>query len=49
MRRVFSGTRPTMPLMGRGLILINGFGTGIRFFLKLGAGSGIAPSRSTLP
>ena len=33
------------PLMGRGLILINGFGTGMRFFFKPGAGSGIVSSR----
>ena len=44
MGRVFSGTRPTPPLMGRGLNLINGFGTGMKFFFKPGAGSGIAPS-----
>ena len=49
MGRVFSGIRPTSPQMGRGLILINGFGTGLgrvwEFFKKLGAGSGIAPTR----
>ena len=44
MGRVFSGTRPVPPLMGRGLILINGFGMGMNFFLKPGMGSGIAPS-----
>ena len=42
MGRVFFGYPP---LMGPGLILINGFGTGMRFFLKLGVGSGIVPSR----
>ena len=41
MERVFSGIRPTPPLMGRGLNLINGFGTGMRFFFfKPGVGSG---------
>ena len=44
--------RPVPPLMGRGSILINGFGTGLGFFLKtrdrFGAGSGIAPSRPAL-
>ena len=34
MGRVFSGTRPTPPLMGRGSILINGFGTGLEIFFK---------------
>ena len=47
--RVFSGTRPAPPLMGRGLNLINGFGTGMRFFLKPGAGLGITPSRHAPP
>ena len=32
------------PLMRWGLNLINGFGTGMRFFFKLGPGSGITPS-----
>ena len=39
MGRVFSGTRPVPPLMGRGLNLINEFGTGMRFFFKPRAGS----------
>ena len=47
--RIFSGTRPALPLMGRGLNLINGFGTGMRFFFKLGVGLGIAPSRTAPP
>ena len=47
--RVFSGTRPAPPLMGRGLNLINGFGTGMDFFLKPGAGLGITLSRPALP
>ena len=41
--RVFLGT-PVLPLMGRGLNLINEFGTGMRFFFKPGAGLGIVPS-----
>ena len=45
MGRVISGTRPALPLMGRDIIFLNGYGTGLRFFLKPGAGSGIAPSR----
>ena len=32
MGRVFSGTRPAPPLMGRGSILITGFGTGLEKF-----------------
>ena len=44
MGQVFSGTYPALPLMGRGSILINGFGMGLGIFLKPGAGSGIAPS-----
>ena len=44
MGRVFSGTRPASPLMGRGLILINEFGMSMRFFFKPGVGLGIAPS-----
>ena len=47
--RDFSGTRPVPPLMGWSLNLINGFGTGMRFFLKPGTGSGIAPSRPAPP
>ena len=39
--------RPASTLMRRDLILINGFGTSMRFFLKPEAGSGIAPFRST--
>ena len=46
MGRVFFGYPP---LMGPGLILINGFGMGMRFFFKPGAGSGIAPSRPAPP
>ena len=38
--RVFFGTRPAPPLMGWGLSLINGFGMGMGFFFKPGAGSG---------
>ena len=45
----FLGTRPALPLMGRDLILLNGFGTGMRFLFKtrggFGTGSGIALSR----
>ena len=37
-----TGNHPAPPLMGRGLILINVFETGIRFFFKLWTGSGIA-------
>ena len=50
MGRVISGTRPapprpTPPLMGWDIIFLNGYGTGLGFFLKPGAGSGIAPPR----
>ena len=45
--RVFSV--PALPLMGRGLSLINRFGMSMRFFLKPGAGLGIAPSRPAPP
>ena len=45
MGRVISGTRPAPPLMGRDIIFLNGYGTGLGFFLKPGAGSGIAPPR----
>ena len=40
---VFSGIRPVLSLMGWGSILINEFGTGLKFFLKPRMGSGIAP------
>ena len=43
--RVFSGTRPAPPLMGWDKNVLNGFGTGMGFFLKPGAGSGIVSSR----
>ena len=43
----FSDTCPAPLLIERGLNLINGFGTGMKFFFKPGAGSGIAPSRPT--
>ena len=45
MRQIFSDIRPTPPLMGRDLNLLNGFEMGIWFFFKLGADLGIAPSR----
>ena len=45
MGRVISGTRPAPPLMGWDIIFLNGYGTGLGFFLKPGAGSGIAPPR----
>ena len=35
--------RPSPPLMGRDIIFLNGYGTGLGFFLKPGVGSGIAP------
>ena len=40
MGRVISGTRPAPPLMGWDIIFLNGYRTGLRFFLKPGAGSG---------
>ena len=43
--RVISGTRPAPPLMGWDFFFLNGYGTGLEFFLKPGAGSGIAPPR----
>ena len=47
--RVFSGTYPTPPLIGPGLNLIHRFRMDMRFFLKPGTDSGIAPSRPTPP
>ena len=41
MGRVISGTRPAPPLMGGDIIFLNGYGTGLGFFLKPGAGSGL--------
>ena len=49
MGRVISGTRPAPPLMGWDIIFLNGYGTGLGFFLKPGAGSGIAPPRPAPP
>ena len=39
------GYPPAPPLMGWDIIFLNGYGTGLRFFFKPGAGSGIAPPR----
>ena len=45
MGRVILGTRPVPSLMGRDIIFLKGYGTGLGFFFKPGAGSGIAPPR----
>ena len=37
------------PLMGWDIIFLNGYGTGLRFFLKPKAGSGIAPPHPAPP
>ena len=44
MGRVFLGTR--LALMGWRLILINGFGTGLKIFLKTRGGFGYRPTPS---
>ena len=44
MGRVFSSTRPALPLMGRGLILINRFETSLRIFFKTQRGFGYCPT-----